>query len=90
LNIHEFDNVGLEGVVSVFANKKIHLHTTRSWNFIGLTQYVKREYSESDVIVGVIDSGVWPESASFNDNGFGQPPAKWKGTCDTSNFTCNK
>ncbi|KAL0329702.1 UNVERIFIED_CONTAM: Cucumisin [Sesamum radiatum] len=35
-------------------------------------------------------SGVWPEHPSFNDSGFGPPPAKWKGTCLTTNFTCNK
>ncbi|TXG70828.1 hypothetical protein EZV62_005763 [Acer yangbiense] len=33
---------------------------------------------------------IWPESESFNDEGFGPPPAKWKGTCQTNNFTCNK
>ncbi|CAA0834703.1 subtilase 4.13 [Striga hermonthica] len=45
---------------------------------------------ESDTIVGVIDSGIWPESESFNDNGFGPPPYKWKGACNGGiNFTCN-
>lgn len=84
-------NVGLPGMVSVFPNEKSHLLTTRSWDFISFPQYVERENSESDVIVGVIDSGIWPESSSFNDKGLSPPPAKWKGTCETaSNFTCNK
>ncbi|KAG5151611.1 hypothetical protein GLYMA_10G119300v4 [Glycine max] len=77
----------LDGVVSVFPNKKNELHTTRSWDFIGLSQNVKRTSIESDIIVGVIDSGIWPESDSFDDEGFGPPPQKWKGTCH--NFTCN-
>ncbi|KAK7300781.1 hypothetical protein RJT34_11631 [Clitoria ternatea] len=77
----------LDNVVSVFQNKKNRLHTTRSWDFIGLTQQVKRASIESDIIVGVIDTGIWPESKSFSDEGFGPPPKKWKGSCH--NFTCN-
>ncbi|XP_016650123.1 PREDICTED: cucumisin-like [Prunus mume] len=81
---------GMAGVVSVFPSGKKKLHTTRSWNFIGFHENVKRSTVESDIIVGVIDSGVWPESASFSDAGFGPPPKKWKGTCQgSSNFTCN-
>ncbi|KAF1891146.1 hypothetical protein Lal_00001287 [Lupinus albus] len=79
----------LDGVVSVFPNEKKQLHTTRSWDFIGFPQQVKRETTESDVIIGVIDTGIWPESYSFDDKGFGPPPSKWKGTCQTYNFTCN-
>ncbi|KAB1217804.1 Cucumisin [Morella rubra] len=46
---------------------------------------------ESDIVIGVLDSGIWPESDSFNDKGFGPPPSKWKGKCQAStNFTCNK
>ncbi|XP_027364352.1 cucumisin-like [Abrus precatorius] len=77
----------LDGVVSVFPNKKNKLQTTRSWDFIGFPQNVKRTTIESDIIIGVIDYGIWPESESFNDKGFGPPPKKWKGTCH--NFTCN-
>ncbi|KAM6578091.1 hypothetical protein CsatB_029928 [Cannabis sativa] len=45
---------------------------------------------ESDTIVGVIDTGIWPESESFSDEGFGPPPKKWKGACQGGkNFTCN-
>ncbi|GAU36233.1 hypothetical protein TSUD_214300 [Trifolium subterraneum] len=58
---------GLDGVVSVFPNEKRHLLTTKSWDFIGLTQHARRQDYESDIIIGVIDTGIWPESASFND-----------------------
>ncbi|XP_058762395.1 cucumisin-like [Vicia villosa] len=77
----------MEDVVSVFPNKKNRLHTTKSWDFIGLPQNIKRPSLESDIIVGVLDTGIWPESKSFSDEGFGPPPKKWKGTCH--NFTCN-
>ncbi|XP_058747069.1 subtilisin-like protease SBT4.14 [Vicia villosa] len=69
-------------VVSVFPNQYRKLHTTRSWNFIGLPLTAKRKLkSESDTIVALLDTGITPEFQSFKDDGFGPPPAKWKGTC---------
>ncbi|XP_059434013.1 cucumisin-like [Corylus avellana] len=81
---------GMEGVVSVFPNEQKKLHTTRSWDFLGFSQQVQRTAVESNIIIGVLDTGIWPESDSFNDEGFGPPPTKWRGTCRAStNFTCN-
>ncbi|CAI0443435.1 unnamed protein product [Linum tenue] len=81
---------GHEGVVSVFPSQLRQLHTTRSWDFIGFPQTVARATVESDVIIGMLDTGIWPESQSFNASGYGPPPQKWKGTCQSSsNFTCN-
>ncbi|KAI9114591.1 hypothetical protein K1719_014289 [Acacia pycnantha] len=81
----------MEEVVSVFPSTRLRTHTTRSWDFMGLVQSTKRNVSgESDVIIGFLDSGIWPESESFSDKGFGPPPKKWKGTCaGGKNFTCN-
>ncbi|KAI9078317.1 hypothetical protein K1719_039693 [Acacia pycnantha] len=82
---------GLDDVVSVFPNRKRHLHTTRSWDFIGFPLNVQRATTESDIIIGVLDTGIWPESESFSDKGLGLPPKKWRGTCQaSSNFTCNR
>lgn len=77
-------------MVSVFLNQKRDILTTKSWDFIGLTQYAEREYYETDIIVGVIDTGIWPESSSFDDKGFGPLPTKWNGSCIAFNFTCNR
>lgn len=80
----------MEGVVSVFPSKINKLHTTRSWDFLGVPLQLKRSAIESDVIIGVIDTGIWPESESFSDKGLGPPPSRWKGICQPSkNFTCN-
>lgn len=82
----------MKGVISVFPNRKAQLHTTRSWDFMGLSEQVSRVPSvESDIIVGVIDTGIWPESPSFLDRGYGPSPPKWKGSCEVSpHFSCNK
>ncbi|KAA8533791.1 hypothetical protein F0562_031308 [Nyssa sinensis] len=80
----------MEGVVSVLPNSMLQLHTTRSWDFMGFTESYVGDSQGGDVIVGLLDSGIWPESDSFRDDGYGPPPAKWKGTCQTeNNFTCN-
>lgn len=80
----------MEGVVSVIPNRKLKLHTTRSWDFMGFTKDLVGPGPEGNIIIGFIDTGAWPEHPSFNDTGYGPPPAKWKGTCQTKNFTCNK
>ena len=70
--------------------------------FLGLTDK-KGAYASGlngeGVIVGVIDTGIWPEHPSLNPTGFGPAPATWAGTgCDFGNtafnpndvpFTCN-
>ncbi|XP_027329579.1 cucumisin-like [Abrus precatorius] len=78
---------GMDGVVSVIPNRNHRLETSKSWDFIGFPEQVKRTNVESNTIVGVIDSGIWPDSDSFSGGGFGPPPQKWKGSC--RNFTCN-
>ncbi|GLJ51874.1 hypothetical protein SUGI_1101960 [Cryptomeria japonica] len=84
----------MDDVVSVFENKKRHVLTTRSWDFIDfpLSGQSNHLTYESEIVIGVLDSGIWPESKSFNDAGFGPVPSKWRGVCQTtSDFTsCNK
>ncbi|WJX53085.1 hypothetical protein P8452_39122 [Trifolium repens] len=86
-------------VVSVIPNGIHKLHTTRSWDFIGVHHpSSKTDFAESNLgegtIIGVIDTGIWPESASFNDEAMGKIPSKWKGVCQVGeNFNstnCNK
>uniref|UniRef100_A0A453QRT5 Subtilisin-like protease n=1 Tax=Aegilops tauschii subsp. strangulata TaxID=200361 RepID=A0A453QRT5_AEGTS len=90
-------------VVTVKPNIFHETHTTRSWDFLDLHHnrqpaqqpglLKKAKYGE-DVIVGVIDTGIWPESRSFDDNGYGPVPARWKGKCQTGQdfnaTSCNR
>ncbi|KAJ1423875.1 Peptidase S8/S53 domain [Sesbania bispinosa] len=77
-----------EGVVAIFPDTKYQLHTTRSPTFLGLepmksTNIWSEKLANHDVIVGVLDTGIWPESESFNDTGIRPVPPHWKGACET-------
>ncbi|KAL9328341.1 hypothetical protein ACSQ67_003344 [Phaseolus vulgaris] len=84
----------MPGVVSVFPNTKRKLHTTHSWDFMGLLNNESMEihgYStknQENVIIGFIDTGeqpysyrIWPESPSFRDTDMQPVPQGWKGHC---------
>ncbi|KAL8458711.1 hypothetical protein ACS0TY_036281 [Phlomoides rotata] len=85
------------GVISVIPDAVRHTHTTRTPNFLGLADsfglWPDANYAD-DVIVGVLDTGIWPERASFSDEGLGPVPSHWKGSCvDAPDFPatlCNK
>ncbi|XP_051121285.1 subtilisin-like protease SBT3 [Andrographis paniculata] len=73
------------GFVSAYRDTvRISADTTRSVDFLSLSTaagiWPASQYGE-DVIIGVIDSGIWPESPSFRDDGIGKIPARWKGIC---------
>lgn len=85
------------GVLAVLPEMKYELHTTRTPQFLGLDKSADMfpdSATSSDVIIGVLDTGVWPESKSFDDTGLGPVPSTWKGECETgTNFTaknCNR
>ncbi|XP_072993873.1 subtilisin-like protease SBT5.6 [Typha latifolia] len=92
---------GMKEVVSTFPSEgKWSPHTTRSWEFMGFEEGLKGTESDwlpsrakygKDVIVGMLDSGIWPESKSFSDEGMGPIPKGWKGICeegDAFNASC--
>ncbi|KAF3324020.1 subtilisin-like protease [Carex littledalei] len=88
------------GVMSVNPEIRYELHTTRTPEFLGLDQWTTgnnafpQANSASDVVVGVLDTGVWPEGKSYDDTGLGPVPSDWKGTCETgpdfNKSACNR
>ncbi|KAL5750379.1 hypothetical protein ACOSP7_024982 [Xanthoceras sorbifolium] len=58
---------------------------------MGLSESISRKRNvDSNIIVGVIDTGIWLESESCSDEGFVPPPKKWKGAYrGGNNFTFN-
>ncbi|MCO5614988.1 hypothetical protein L7F22_069275 [Adiantum nelumboides] len=85
------------GFLSVVPDKLFKLQTTYTPEFMGLTPHSglwPRASLGKDVIVGLLDTGIWPESKSFNDAGMGPIPERWKGGCvdgfDFESSLCNR
>ena len=98
----------LPGVKAVYPDTLLQVDTENSPGFVGAPA-LWRELGGSDdagegIIVGVLDTGIWPEHPSYADpdpsgEAYAAPPATWTGTaCDFGNtawnpndapFTCN-
>ncbi|MCE7735937.1 MAG: S8 family peptidase [Candidatus Heimdallarchaeota archaeon] len=81
-------------VLSVQPNEIVFPTTDSSPDFLGLTDPAgpwAKGYDGEGVVVGVIDTGIWPEHASFADDGtYGSAPADFTGTgCEFDSFDCN-
>ena len=92
-------------VQNVWKDELLQLQTDNSPNYINITrggEAWSKGYVGENVVIGVVDSGVWPESASIADvrtpkkgnKGkripYGAPPASWSGTgCEFGNDAFN-
>ena len=92
-------------VARITPDEKLHVVTNYTPTFLGLDQpgglweqLGGQQHAGDDIIVGVIDTGIWPENLSYADHvdaagrptfdpnatlAYGPPPARWKGVCQT-------
>ncbi|KAM4068613.1 hypothetical protein ACB094_12G026200 [Castanea mollissima] len=90
----------LPTVLQVIPNRFHKLQTTRSWDYLQLSSYsttnvLHKSKMGNGVIIGLIDTGIWPESQVFRDEGLGPIPSRWRGICESGELfnarkTCNR
>ncbi|KAK8482072.1 hypothetical protein V6N11_063357 [Hibiscus sabdariffa] len=78
----------LPGVIHVTRNRFYKLQTTRSWDYLGLSStslsnLLNKSKMGNGVIIGLLDTGIWPELEVFNDGNLGPIPSRWKGVCES-------
>ncbi|KAI3755404.1 hypothetical protein L1987_55202 [Smallanthus sonchifolius] len=82
----------MPGHLATFEDTLGQLHTTHTPRFLGLKKHAGlwpvSKFGD-DMIIGILDTGIWPESESFHDKGMSEVPSRWRGTCEAKGF-CNK
>ncbi|XP_059439865.1 subtilisin-like protease SBT1.5 [Corylus avellana] len=76
-------------ILAVFPDRLLPIQTTRTPQFMGIRAstgapngILNDSDSGSNVIIGVLDTGIWPERLNFHDQGLGPVPSHWRGKCD--------
>ncbi|XP_060217392.1 subtilisin-like protease SBT3 [Lycium barbarum] len=87
----------LPGFISAYKDRTVEPQTSHTSDFLKLNPSSGLWPASGlgqDVIIGVLDSGIWPESASFQDDGMPEIPKRWKGICKPgtqfNTSTCNR
>lgn len=72
------------GYIYSVQDMQVKATTTHSPKFLGLNTnsgvWPASNFGE-DVIIGFMDTGIYPEMGSFGDDGMSEIPSRWKGGC---------
>ncbi|KAK6940602.1 PA domain [Dillenia turbinata] len=86
----------LPDVIAIRPDRRLEIHTTYSYKFLGLHlggAWFKSRYGRGSII-GVLDTGIWPESPSFDDHWMPPVTKKWRGICQEgqsfNSSSCNR
>jgi subtilisin family serine protease len=77
------------GIIGVEVDRESHVDTTDSPHFLGLDDPVNGLWTKlrgqanagAGVVVGIVDSGIWPENPSFSGEKITPRPKDWHGAC---------
>ncbi|WOL05349.1 hypothetical protein Cni_G14077 [Canna indica] len=82
----------LPGFVRAYSDRLYKLQTTHTPSFLGLNTvggpWNQTHFGEG-IIVGLLDTGIFPDHPSFSGQEMPPPPTKWKGQCDFNASSCN-
>lgn len=73
-------------VADVYEDVEYFTQTTYTRRFLGLDKAAPigawTKSTGAGVVIGIFDTGLWPEDPNFSDEGMADPPSTFAGTCE--------
>ncbi|XP_010920352.2 subtilisin-like protease 4 [Elaeis guineensis] len=82
----------MHGFMHAHPDRMLSLHTTHVSDFMWMNQgncFLRDTNMGKGMVIGLLDTGIFPAHPSFKDEGMLHAPTKWKGHCDFKPNQCN-